>query len=359
MAAHWKEQLRALDRFQLAWRQLGPLEHTAPAGARAGLLERMRSSTLRIEAPLQEARRIAESEREQLIVRAEALKQGPGLVAQVRELQAEWQQHARALPLSRPVESALWARFKAATDALFARREAEFSAREAELAANLAAREELIARLDALPGDAAETQRSLAEIDRAWRQAVEAPRGAAGAIEARYRDAREAVLRRLADNAQQRWQRQCDALAAKLALCEARESGSCSEEDFAPRWAAQDALPAPWENALAQRVAAPAEPGPLSPPAFDDLLLQLEVELDIPAPPEWQAARRELKLREMKAALERGGSPQSGPSTPAEGFAVALRQGGATANQRARLGALNRALRGAAPGTLLPASARA
>ncbi len=241
MAAHWKEQLRALDRFQLAWRQLGPLEHTAPASARASLQQRQHSSVERIEAPLKAARRVAEAQREQLIVRAEALKAGPGLVAQVRELQAEWQQHARSLPLSRPVESTLWARFKAATDALFARREAEFSAREAELAANLAARENLLARLDALPGDAPETPRALAEIDHAWRQAAELPRGAGGAVEARYRASSEAASRRLADHAQQRWQFQCDTLAAKVALCEARESGTCSGDDFAPRWAAQDA----------------------------------------------------------------------------------------------------------------------
>jgi hypothetical protein len=358
LAAHWKEQLRALDRFQLAWRQLGPLEHTAPASARASLQHRLRGSVERIEAPLKEARRVAEAEREQFIVRAEALKPGPGLVAQVRELQAEWQQHARSLPLSRPVEGALWARFKAATDALFARREAEFSAREAELAASLATREDLLTRLDALPGDSTETPRALAEIDHAWRQAAELPRGAGGAVEARYRASREAAARRLADHAQQRWQIQCDTLAAKLALCEARASGACTGDDFAPRWAALEALPAAWESALAQRLSPAAEPVPLSPLALDDVLLKLEVALDIPAPPEWQAARRDLKLREMKAALERGASTPQGPSSPVQGFTAALRQKLATPAQRERLTALISALRTAPPGTLLPPTTR-
>ena len=152
LAAYRKEQLRALSSFQLAWRQLGPLEHTVPPGARSALQKRLNSSVARIEAPIEEARRTATSQREQLVARAEALVQELGrnpasrdAIPRVRELQAEWQQHARTLPLARPVEGALWARFKAATDAVFAQREAAFSARDAELASNLAAREALLA----------------------------------------------------------------------------------------------------------------------------------------------------------------------------------------------------------------------
>jgi hypothetical protein len=105
-------------------------------------------------------------------------------------------------------------------------------------------------------------------------------------------------------------------------------------------------------------VSSTAEPAPLSPSAFDDVLVKLEVALEIPAPPEWQAARRDLKLREMKAALERGGQAPQGPGSPAQGFAAALRQSGATAAQRERLAALILALRKAPPGTLLPPTAR-
>ena len=76
--AYWKEQLRALERFHLAWRQLGPLEHTVPARARSALQQRLRASVERIEAPLQEARRAAETVREQFIARAEALAQRAG-----------------------------------------------------------------------------------------------------------------------------------------------------------------------------------------------------------------------------------------------------------------------------------------
>ncbi len=362
-----KEQLRALERFHLAWRQLGPLEHTVPARTRGALQQRLRASVERIEAPLQEARQAAEAVREQFIARAEALVKELGLnpqardaIARVRELQAEWQQHARALPLARATEGALWARFRAATDAVFAQREAAFSAREAELAAHLQAREALLTRLSALSDEApvGENQRTLAEVDRAWRQDIELPRGAGGALEARYRDAREAAVRRLSEGAQKHWQAQCDTLAAKLALCEAREGASAGEGDLAERWAAQGALPPAWEQALAQRWAQPAEAGPLPGPAFDELLLQLEAALDLPATPESLAARRAMKLRAMKDTLEGRASSKPGPARPAEGFAAALRQRGATAAQRERLQGLIAALRRAAPGSLEPTAHR-
>jgi hypothetical protein len=363
VTAHWKERSRALDRFHTAWRQLGPIEHTVPAAARSALQQRLRDSVARIEAPLQEARRAAEARREQLIVRAEALlqelREHPQMrdaLPRLRELQAEWQQHALALPLARAAENALWTRFKAATDALFAQREAAFSARDAELAAKLAAREALLARLSALTRDTpvAEIERALGEADRAWRQAVELPRGTAAAVDARFREARAAALQCLSSQAQQRWQADIDTLAAKLALCEERESATAGDDaDLAARWAAQGALPAPWEQALAQRWSQPAGPGPLPEAAFDELLLQLEAALELPATPQWQAARRELKLRALKDTLEGRASAPSGPARQAEWLAAALRQRGATAPQRERLHALLAALRHAAPGSLL------
>ena len=364
-AARWKEPLHALDHFHRAWRQLGPLEHTVPNSARGGLLERLRASVERIETPLHEARSAAEAGRERLIVRAQALAQELGAqpqmreaAARVRDLQAEWQQQARAVPLARGAENALWTRFKAATDAVFAQRDAAFTAREAELAANLAAREALLARLKALHSEtpAAEIQRTLAEVDRAWRQPVELPRGAAGALDARLQDAHAAALKTLAASTQGHWQALCDTLTAKLALCEERESAPPDAADLAPRWAALAGLPAAWERALAQRWSAPAEPGPLPEVAMNDLLLQLETALDLPASPERLAARRDLKLRAMKDALEGRGTPNL--DRRAEWLAAVLRQGGVNAAQRERLQALVAALRLAAPGTLVPTSTR-
>ena len=373
-AAYWKEQMRSLERFQLAWRQLGPVEHTVPHAARNALQQHLRSSMERVETPLREARRTAEAVREQLIARAETLVaeaadnlQMRDAAARVREIQAEWGNAARTLPLARGIETTLWGRFKAATDAVFAQRDAVFNARDAELTGNLSAREELLGRLSALGDDspAVEIQRVVAECDRAWSQAVEVPRSAAASIDARFGDARAAAMQILFDKSKQRWQGQCDTIAAKLALCEDRESGRANDEELASRWAAQAALPTALDQALAQRWSQPAgelaapitvsvtASGTSSESVGDDLLLQLEMALDLPAAPEWQAARREKKLRAMKSALEGRGpsNPASAgpPARPAELLAAALGQGGASSAQRQRLREIVAALRVASP----------
>ena len=369
-AAYWKEQMRSLDRFQLAWRQLGPVEHTVPHAARNALQQHLRSSVERVETPLREARLAAEAVREQLIARAETLSgeasdnlQMRDATMRVREIQAEWGNAARTLPLARGVEAALWDRFKAATDAVFAQRDAAFNARDIELAGNLSAREELLGRLSTLGDDApaVEIQRVIAECDRAWSQAVEVPRGAAASIDARFGDARAAALQILSNKGRQRWQGQCDTIAAKLALCMERESEPANDEDLALRWAAQAALPAALEQALARRWSQPVgalasagsssgkSSGSSSESGGDDLLLQLEMALDLPAAPEWQAARREKKLRAMKSALEGRGPSEPAPVRPAELLAAALGQGGTSPTQRERLMKVVSALRLASP----------
>ena len=257
----------------------------------------------------------------------------------VRELQAEWQQQARAVPLAHAVEGALWARFRAATDAVFAQRGAALDAREAELAANLAAREALVQRLLEVDGNTPEAaaRRRLAEAEREWREGVDVPRGAVAGIEARFRAAREAALQHLSGHEEVRWQAHCDALEARLA------GGAEAEPTLAAAHADASSKASP-DREPESRNADPHEP------ALDELLLQLEAALNVSVAPEWQAARRDLKLRALKDTLE-GRNPR--PSTPpAEWLAAALRPRGLSEVQRERLRAVIAALRQAPPGAL-------
>jgi hypothetical protein len=274
----------------------------------------------------------------------------------VRELQAEWQQHARTLPLARPVEGALWKRFRAATDAVFAQREAAFSARDAELSGNLAAREALIASLSGIDLHSAtvsDMQRALNDADRAWRQPVEVPRAAVNAIDKRFHEARAAVAQAVAESGQKRWHAQCDALGARLALCEEREAAAADDAELASRWAALDALPAAWDKPLAQRWSQPPKPGPLAASACDEVLLQLEAALELPMSAESQAARRDLKLRALKDTLEGRAPQKQDPATQrVQWFTSALRQSGLSAAQQERLHTIVGALRQSAPGSL-------
>ncbi len=368
--ADWRELVRELDRFQLAWRKLGPIEHTVPNRARPALEQRFQRAVARIETPLQDARRGAASAREALIVEAEALlpeaqRPAPGRLPglpmtdagrQVRELQALWQEQTRQLPLSRGLETALWTRFKAATDAVFAQRQAAFAARDDELQANVSAREALLERLEALGADTpeADIKRTLDEVDRAWRLAGEVPRAASERMEQRLRSAHAAAMQLLGSSARRLWLAQLDSLSARLALCEAREGGAI-QDGLSPIESGLAPLPAPWEQALAQRWASGAQPGPLDESEVDELLLQLETALDLPTAPEWQAARRALKLRALKDSME-GRAAAQGPARLAAWFKSSLKQAGMTPAQRERMQAVLSALKQAPPGSLTTAA---
>ena len=360
----WKSLAAALERFQTEWRKLGPLEHTVSHKERDKLVERMGAAVQRLEAPLNQARRGAQLERERLVARAEALAaeasaggQGREWVARVRELQAEWQHHAAALPLARAIENALWARFKAVVDAIFRARDAAFGVRDAELKAHGAERAALIERLTATAADMQpnELKRTLAEVDAKWQRAGPAPRADAAALDSRFRHARDKVRQLLVDRGQRDWHATCDALLAKLALCEEFEHGADTAQARAAleqRWAAQPVLPAVWEQELARRaslIRAAQNGGSLRTASVDDLLLQLEAAFQLDSPAAFQAARRELKLQAMKAALESRKPAAPAPLAPQQLLAAALGRTGLDAPQRKRLSEVIAALRDRGP----------
>jgi len=359
-APDWRALAGTIDRFQVAWRKLGPIEHTVPNQARAALVERMNSSVQRLEAPLQETRRVARLQREQLIARARALAaeagagaRGRDLVDKVRELQEQWQQHARALPLARGDENALWVDFKAAIDGAFNAREAAFQARDAEFRAHGAERAALIERLEGLGADtpAAQLKRTLAEVDALWQRAGPAPRSEAQALDARFRQARDAAQRWLAGSAERAWHATCDALQAKLTLCDeqaGRTDPAAAKTELALRWSALPPLPQPLEQVLALRAgladtSAAGGDRPLA-DSTDELLLQLEAAWGLDSPPAFESARRQLKLQVMKAALETR-RPAAAPTTPEQRLTELLRRSTLDAVQRERLGAVLAALR--------------
>ncbi len=336
----FKELARTVEHFQVEWRKLGPVEHTVPKKAQEGLLTRMRAAVARLEVPLTEARRVAHLKREKLIADAKALAtnaQSRDTVAKVRELQNEWQVQAKALPLARNQENALWKDFKAASDSIFTARDAVFSARDAEFKGNQDAREALIARLDALQGDvAAEYKRTIADVDTAWRRAGEAPKAVAAKLDARFRGARESAQKRMLGIANRVWYGTCDALSAKIALCEEIEASS-NKEGAQERYTALGALPAKWEAALGARLKAALDGKSTSnADALNNALLQLEIVLDIEPPVQFQAARREFKLRAMKAALEGRGAAGSGDVEQLLGDAIAHAHADAGARDRLR-----------------------
>jgi hypothetical protein len=333
----WRAIARALEEARIAWRKLGPVEHTVPHQAQKGdhaVTARYAAALQALEAPLAQAYREAGQERERLITAAKNLGESKPIardaIDKVRGLQAQWQAHAKALPLPRRDENALWSAFKAATDALFTARDAARAARETAAGEQIKAREAIIESLLALPAanstrSAPEVKRALANAETAWRACAEVARPHAAGLEARYRAARDAAARRLRDIADHAAHSRFDALIAAMALCREREAAGEVAPELEARWSAVENLPDAWKPAMEARfrgVAAPKpkpQSGPRSGTSSDaglpDTLLNLEVACGVDTPSEFLAARQQLKMRALKDAME---GRRAGVTTPAE-----------------------------------------
>jgi hypothetical protein len=100
-----------------------------------------------------------------LCERAEALADSTNWIQtadEIKKLQAEWRTIG---PVSRGQEKAIWERFRSACDRFFTRRHSDLVERKAVWAGNLAKKEALIARVEAIAGST-EWDASAAEIKR-------------------------------------------------------------------------------------------------------------------------------------------------------------------------------------------------
>ena len=308
----WRAIARTLEEAQVAWRKLGPVEHTVPRKALQGdkaVTTRYAAAAQALAAPLEEAFREAALHREALIAAAKNLV-GSGArdtVDKVRALQTQWQAHAKSVPLPRREENTLWGAFKTATDAIFAERDAARAAKEAQFSEQIKAREEIIERLVAATSSKStpEVKRALAAADTAWRACAELARPQAARLDSRYRAARDAATRRLGEIAAYAAQARFDALIAAMTLCHERETAGEPAADLEARWNAIEGLPDAWKPKLEARFGGSgsksgAKPGETLP----EILLNLEVACGIESPPDFLADRQQLKLRTLKAAME-------------------------------------------------------
>lgn len=327
----WRAIVRTLEQARIAWQKLGPVEHTVPREALRGenaVTTRYAAAVQTFQAPLQSAYDDGRRQREQLIGAATDLGKldvsARDVVDRARQLQTQWQSVAKALPLPRSDENALWAAFKSATDAVFTARDASRFAKEAESNAQLAAREEIIERLASFTSSdsASDIKRALADAGGAWRSAAGLPKPLQTKLDARYDAARNALTRRIGELSARAAEGRFDALIAAIALCHEREVandlgrsiGEAEAADLHTRWTALTHLPNTWKAALDGRfraMAAPSENSPSAQPldnpsavALLDALLNLEVACDIDSPADFLAARKQLRMRALKAAME-------------------------------------------------------
>ncbi len=249
--------------------------------------------------------------REELIARAEALKDAPvgEAIKEAVALQKAWQETG-GVHLGRKDDQALWNRFHAATSAVFARRD---------------------------------EQRSKQNDERAKRDA-----------ERRQRDDKRDAERRAVAQKHETHRGRFERLAARSGLIEKLEAaavaGGVPDElsaEIAGAWKALPPLGMDGEKALQARLAA----APQATPAKleqgraerDSMLLDLEVALSIPSPETAAAQRRERQLKALQARFKPGNaaSLEAPEAAVARWYSIAAP---ADAVQAGRMTAIIRAL---------------
>ena len=163
---------------------------------------------------------------EQLCARMEALKTADDLEAaarQVRELQEQWK---AAADVPRAQADALWRRFKAAHDEVWARCEAHFAAQATERAENLTKKTALCEQAEALAEstDWIKTAEALKALQAEWKTIGPVSRGKEKAIWERFRTACDRFFTRRHDDLSERKKVWTENLQRKEALCEQAEA---------------------------------------------------------------------------------------------------------------------------------------
>jgi hypothetical protein len=258
----WRTLASSSQRLRQAWSRLGTIDRKDKKRLDAAFGKAMDS----LMAPLEAQRKIEVARREQLI--EEVGKLNPldrHTIDTLRRLQESWQGHARALPLERKTEQALWQKFRAACDLIFAKRKEHAHAADHERKAHLHAREAICAGLESasFEGDdktvLAAIGKALKDAAAAWHASGAVPRASEQRIDQRYRAA-VGALQSQADAIRKRaGAAQANAMREKLRLVQALENalaqpGEIDTADWSGRWQALPALPAEHERTLRARL---------------------------------------------------------------------------------------------------------
>jgi predicted transcriptional regulator len=285
-------------------------------------------------APLSEQRKVEAAKREQLIVEAEALEPSDRhTLDKLRRLQERWQEQAKALPLERKTEQALWQRFRVACDAIFAKRKETAHAADHERKEHLHAREAICKQLEeaTFSGDDKAQQAAIAkalkDAANAWNASGTVPRAAEARIGQRYHNAVGKVQAQADAIKRRAGAAQANALRDKLRLAQALESELASDASidaagWQARWAELPSLGNDYERALQGRfnAALAAVDGKRSAYAAQlesnrarllDEILRLEIVAGVDSGAEFARERLKMQVEVLQSSLKSGQKPQS------------------------------------------------
>jgi hypothetical protein len=327
---HW---LRETD---AAWR--GPTLGSVEPAAWKKLDTKLKAAVGPVREALSTARREAKAAREALIAEAAAWvgrAQERDAPNAIRDLQARWQASAKSLALLQRDERALWEKFRAACNGVFDARKNVRKEVDQHKHAQRRALEALCEQAEqvAQAGDLDEAQarERLRELREQWTRTQAEGGPAPAPLESRFRAARSAFDASLKRRAQAREAAAWRALLDKAWLCDELDAWVAGEQPadrlaasvdaLQARWAALPSLDAASEAKLAARrdaaIAALADEDARydhgvriedAATARGEALLELELQLGLPSPPDLQAQRMAVQVKHLRDRFKRSTS---------------------------------------------------
>jgi hypothetical protein len=319
----WKHVAGTVQRLRLAWSHLGAIDRKEKKRLDALFAEALNI----LQGPLEEQRKAEMAEREAIIEEAAAIDpHDRHAIDAMRALQQRWQDHARALPLERKSEQALWQRFRAVCDDVFQRRKESMHEADIERRAHEAAKEAISARLEAAAADVtpATAAKLLREAQAEWQAIGPVPRAHEARVEKRYHAAVALVQQHVDQARRAAGVAQAGMLRDKLRLVQELEQAvaapDAGDTDWDARWTALPSLDADMERVLRTRfdaALAALRGGPEARAAHarqlegnrEPLLhelLRLEIGAGIDSGPEFARERLKLQVEVLQSSLKSG-----------------------------------------------------
>ncbi len=322
----WKHMAVTVQRLRLGWSHLGAIDRKEKKR-----LDQQFADALNIlQGPLEQQRKSEVAHREELIEQVAALNANDRhALDALRAAQERWQELARALPLERKAEQAMWHRFRAACDTVFARRKESAHAADAERRTHQAAKDAISARLEAAAKeslDPAGAARLLREAATEWHAIGPVPRAAEAKVDKRYQAAIAAVQHQADSARRAAGIAQASALRDKLRLCQQIEAavaaGGAATEDWDARWAALPPLQPDYERALGERYRNAQAALAGERPGYAELLeqnrakllqevLRLEIAAGIDSGSDFARERLKLQVEVLQSSLKSGQKPMT------------------------------------------------
>jgi Domain of Unknown Function (DUF349) len=328
--AEWKHVAGTVQRLRLAWSHLGAIDRKEKKRLDALFADALNT----LQGPLEEQRKGEMESREAIIEEAAAIDpHDRHALDTMRALQQRWQEHARALPLERKSEQALWQRFRAVCDDVFKRRKESMHEADIERRAHEAAKEAISARLEAAAADVtpATAGKLLREAAAEWQAIGPVPRAHEARVEKRYHAAVELVQQKLDAARRAAGLAQAGQLRDKLRLVQELEQaiaapGELADSDWEARWSALPPLDADMERTLRSRFDVALRAMQDGRAAYAQLLernrdkllhdlLRAEIRAGIDSGPEFARERLRLQVEVLQSSLksgQKGGQKESG-----------------------------------------------